>query len=503
MRASDDATSTPSYRPGPSDLLTLWELALDILVLVAPDGTFLHVNPAFSHVLGWAREDVVGRPAFEFVHPDDLAATEQGFRDIDGPGREVHEFENRYRTRDGAHRTLRWNARVSMDGRVIHAVARDVTDMQARVEALRLSEERFRLAMTSAAIGMAILDLDGRFVDVNDSLCRIVGRPRDVLTRLTFTDITHPDDIDTDVELARQLVTGAIDHYDLEKRYLHADGSVVWILLSGSVVRDRDGTPQHFIAQVQDISKRKRAEEELARTLTDLQQSNNTLAEFAAIAAHDLKTPLAIAGGMVDVVTLRYADNLPSEARELLSHGAAHLRRLANQVDGLLRIAAVAGRTLDLEPVPLDEAVATARAALGETLPGLVMVVDVPHVVMADRSAVTLLLQNLLTNAATHGATHVTVRSRLEDDQVRVDVDDDGPGIPPDQREVVFELFARGRTDGRSTGVGLALCRRIVDRHGGVIAIDDAPTGGARLWFRLPHVPPTVDRGRELTGRPA
>ena len=213
----------PGPRPAPGDLAAFWKLALDVLVQVGPDGTFLHVNPAFTRVLGWPRDQVIGTQVFDFLHPDDVEPTMAGFTAITPPGTTIADFENRYRTADGDYRTVRWNARTSMDSPVIHAVGRDVTDDLAQLDALRLTEERFRRSMEVAAIGMAIVDLDGRFVEVNDALCRIVARPADVLTNLTFHDITHPDDLDADVELAAQLASGAIDHYYLEKRYLRPD----------------------------------------------------------------------------------------------------------------------------------------------------------------------------------------------------------------------------------------------------------------------------------------
>lgn len=485
-------------RPHATDLSSFWELALDILALVTPDGTFLHVNPAFTRVLGWPREEVVGRTAFDFLHPADVDRTADAFEDIAGPGHLVADFENRYLARDGSYRTLRWNARTSMDGRVIHAVARDMTTEQERLDALRLSEERFRLSMQSAAIGMAIVGLDSRFVEVNDALCRLVGRPRDVLTTLTFPDITHPDDVDADVALAGRLLAGDIDHYDLEKRYLHADGSIVWVQLTGSVVRDRAGQPQHFIAQVQDISVRKRAQADLARTLRDLQQSNETLAEFAAVAAHDLKAPLAVAISTLDVVLLRYAAGLAPQGVDLLQRGLVQLRRLGHQVDGLLRIAAVSGRALDLERVDVAEAVEGVRGLLPDDLGELEVTVDASHSVQVDRAAIGLLLQNVLANAAMHGGRHVRVGSHLEGSWVRVEVDDDGPGVPEDDRDHVFEVFGRSGDGRRSTGLGLALCRRIVDRHGGTIGIGTSPAGGARVWFTLPH--DSAPAGGEETG---
>jgi PAS domain S-box-containing protein len=476
----------PRSRPDPGDLATFWELALDVLVLATPEGEFLNVNPAFTRVLGWSRQQVIGLHASDFVHPDDLEATLAGFAEIDDPGSSVKDFENRYRTVDGEYRTLRWNARMGMDGGVIHAVARDMTEHHARMVALRLSEDRFRTSMRAAAIGMAIVDLDGRFAEVNDALCRIVGRPRDVLTTLTFADITHPDDLDVDLDLARQLAEGTIDHYDLEKRYLRPDGSEVCVLLTGSVVRNADGTPRHFIAQVQDISRRKEAEAELARTLDELRQSNQTLTDFALVAAHDLKTPLAVAIGAADLVALRYAGALPPEARRLFERSAAQLRLLSRQVDGLLRIASLGGRPMDLEDVVLEDAVATVVSMLGEMRGTTRLDVDAPDVVRVDRAALFALLQNLLANAVTHGGDHVQVRSHREDAHVRVEVDDDGHGVPAEDRERVFDLFMRSATDADGTGVGLALCRRVVERHGGQIGFDDAPNGGARVWFTLP-----------------
>jgi PAS domain S-box-containing protein len=130
-------------------------------------------------------------------------------------------------------------------------------------EVLRNSEERFRTAFEDAPIGMALVGLDGRFLNVNASLSDIVGySPRELLTR-TFQDITWPEDLDLDLANAQRLLRGEISSYQLEKRYIHKQGHVVTILLTGSVVRDPRGQPLYFIAQIQDISERKRLEQTL------------------------------------------------------------------------------------------------------------------------------------------------------------------------------------------------------------------------------------------------
>ncbi len=138
----------------------------------------------------------------------------------------------------------------------------------------------FCQAFQYAAIGMAIVGLDGRFLKLNRSFCRIVGYDEAELLALDFQAITHADDLGLDVSLARQLRDGEIDHYDLEKRYLHKDGSILWVQLSGSIVRDENGQPCYFIAQIQDITVRKQAELESGRRLRQMERLTTTVSQL-------------------------------------------------------------------------------------------------------------------------------------------------------------------------------------------------------------------------------
>jgi PAS domain S-box-containing protein len=142
-------------------------------------------------------------------------------------------------------------------------VTRDISGPRNIMEKLRDSEERFRLMIDEAPIGMALVSLDGRFTRVNRVLCDTVGYSPEELTRRTFRDITHPDDLATDVALAAKLAKGEIPRYQLQKRYVRKDGTTVDIMLSVSVRRDQGGKPLYYIAQIEDITERKRTEEEL------------------------------------------------------------------------------------------------------------------------------------------------------------------------------------------------------------------------------------------------
>ncbi len=142
-------------------------------------------------------------------------------------------------------------------------VTDDLTQRRRTEEALRESEERFRLTIDEAPIGMALVSLDGRFVRVNRSFCEVVGYPPGDLMNLTFREITHPEDVDTDLALAGQLARGEIPRCQFEKRYLRKDGTVVDTTVSVSILRDAAGAPLYYISQIEDITERKRVEKEL------------------------------------------------------------------------------------------------------------------------------------------------------------------------------------------------------------------------------------------------
>lgn len=164
-----------------------------------------------------------------------------------------------------------------------------VATAEERAAAWRSEFERetapFRQVFDHAAIGIAVVDLDGRFLKVNPAFCRIVGYSDVELLATDFQSITHPDDLDADVSLARQLFRNEIDHYHMEKRYFHREGHVVWVQLSASVVRDPHGHVYYAIAQVQDISSRKLAEFEAARRQRQLERLTQTVPELLNVLA--------------------------------------------------------------------------------------------------------------------------------------------------------------------------------------------------------------------------
>ena len=143
------------------------------------------------------------------------------------------------------------------------AVSIDDTERKRAEDESRESEARFRAAFDQSAIGMAQVALDGRWMHVNDRLCDILGYTRNELLALTFADITSPDTIDADLDALRKFQVGEVDTYRVEKRYVRKDGSLVWVDLMSSVVRDENGLPEYFVDMIEDVYDRKKAEQAL------------------------------------------------------------------------------------------------------------------------------------------------------------------------------------------------------------------------------------------------
>jgi len=242
--------------------------------------TMRYMSDEVSSLTGFPASDFIDNRVRSFssvVHPDDLHITYQSVAAI-----ERHEkFELTYRLKhvDGHSVWVREQGRGEYDANGdllwVSGFIWDISDRKAAEDALRISERRFSGAFNTAPQGIAIVDLDGRWMEVNDALCRMLGYSREELLQLDFQHITHPDDLAKDLALLQQLLEGVIADYQLEKRYIDKRGNVLWILLSVSLVRDALGIPLHFVSQIQDITdrfeaeKRLREREEYLSTLLD------------------------------------------------------------------------------------------------------------------------------------------------------------------------------------------------------------------------------------------
>jgi diguanylate cyclase (GGDEF)-like protein/PAS domain S-box-containing protein len=234
-------------------------LTPDIVVVADLDGKIVYGNAALEERVGKPIAALVGRHAGEVVHPEDQPSNADGWRELIAGERDTWEVALRF----GSTATgWRWClGSVGIDREAGLAIG-----THQETSALREAEERFRRAFEDAGIGMAITSLDGRFVRVNRSLAEMLGTTPEALAGVAIRDVTHPDDRAADREGMRALVAGEVNVYRSEKRYRRNDGTDAWVSLDASVVRDADGAPVHFLAQMTDIGGRRAAEQARAES---------------------------------------------------------------------------------------------------------------------------------------------------------------------------------------------------------------------------------------------
>ncbi len=365
---------------------------------------------------------------------------------------------------------------------------------------LKESERRFRGTFDNAAVGIAHVSLDGRWMRVNQKLCDKLGYSSEELLTMTFQDISHPEDLQRDLPQAELLAGGKMDFYSVEKRYIRKDGHPVWVNLTVSLQRNESGEPRYFIAVIQDISDRKQAEEKLLKLTEELQRSNTELEQFAYIASHDLQAPLRTVSSFVQLLRRRYQDKFDAKGDEfiaLIVDGVTHMQRLLMD---LLEYSRVGTGKKSPHPVDLgaalDQALQNLKTATDESRAEIK--VHALPTVWVDETQMIQLFQNLVGNAVKFRGDRSPVveigGERLGDEWV-ISVGDNGIGIDPQHFSKVFLIFNRlhQQEEYPGTGLGLAVCKKIVEYHGGRIWVESAPGNGSIFFFSLPARKPAAE----------
>lgn len=365
--------------------------------------------------------------------------------------------------------------------------------------ALAESEGRFRAIFDGAPIGVALVGLDGCAVEVNEVLERQLGCTADELEGVRFTDFGRLDDGGGDEELFEELVTGRRTHYHCERRYRRKDGSVLWGNLSVALLSEPSGRPRFAVAMIEDITERRQAEQLLAAQRTELERSNRELQDFAYIASHDLQEPLRKIQAFADIVATEHRQTIGAEGEDFLGRIQSSATRMRRLIDDLLAYSRVGTQGQPPEPVDcstvVQEVISDLQIRLEET-GGEVRVGELPTV-LADPVQIRQLFQNLIVNAlkfhrdGVPPVVEIGSELRSPDEGPLIRVRDNGIGIPEEFAEKVFTPFERlhSRREYEGTGIGLAISRKIVERHGGSIHVRSVVGEGSELVVRLPaHV---------------
>jgi PAS domain S-box-containing protein len=378
----------------------------------------------------------------------------------------------------------------------------DVTAFKEREEAMRKSEEQFRVAFDAAPIGMAIIDLDGRYQRVNPALCQLFGYTESELRGRHFLDITHPSYRKAGKASNERLRAGEIDSVETEKRYIAKDGRVVHALTRVGAVRDASGRPVHMLTQIIDITSRKAEEDELVAAKEQAELANRTKSEFLANMSHELRTPLNAIIGFSEIVAGELfgpigAPRYVEYAHDIHTSGI-HLLSIISDILDLSKIEA-GRRELSESAIDLyDAAESSLRLVRGRAENNGVRLVngiarDAALRLLADERAVKQILLNLLSNAVkfTPEGGRVAVGAELRSDgSLAVSVDDTGIGIAPENIPRALAPFSQvdssltRRYEG--TGLGLPLVKSLIELHGGTLQLESEEGKGTVATIVFP-----------------
>ncbi|MDH3973462.1 MAG: PAS domain S-box protein [Deltaproteobacteria bacterium] len=475
----------------------------------ANDGIIVFANPKFEEMFGYEAGKMIGRHISIVNAPSasDNKEAEGGTAKIIKALNESGEWRGEIKNirKDG---TPFWcYASVSEFnhpeyGKVWVSVHEDITERKRAEELLRDSEEKFRATFEQAAVGVGRVALDGRWLAVNRKLCEIAGYSREELLEKTFQDITYADDLEKNLNCINKILEGEIENYAMEKRYIRKDGSIVWINLSIALVRESAGKPKYFISVIEDISYRKESEELLLQLNSNLKSStgkleaaNKDLESFSYSVSHDLRAPLRAIDGFSRILLEEYGNKVDEEGQRYLKVVRDNANKMGRLIDDILKFSRMGRKEMNMSDIDMKALALKVFNELKLMAPGREINFKAGELPTAsgDQSMIRQVFANLLSNAIkftkTRDVASIEVDAKIENDEIIYSVRDNGVGFDMAYKEKLFAVFQRlhGTDEFEGTGAGLAIVKRIIDKHGGRLWAEGTVGKGAIFRFTLPE----------------
>ena len=481
----------------------LAENVTDVIWTMDMDMRFTYTSPSITHQRGYSVEEAMAQSLVDNLCPDSLEVALQAYEEELA----IEEMEQKdlFRTRtleleqkckDGS--TICTEVTMTFlrnaDGQAIGilGVSRDITERKLAEEALRESEYRLQELVENIGSGVAVYKpinggKDFVFLNLNKAGEKIGGISKEKVIGKTVTEVLPGIKKFGLLDVFQRVnETGKSEHFPIsfyeDERIKGWRENFVYKLPSGELV-----------AVYEDISERKRAEEERERLIHELERSNAELQQFAHVASHDLQEPLRMVASYTQLLEKRYKGNLDADADEFIAYAVDGAQRMQNMIESLLYYSRVGSRGKPLQPVEsesaFEQAMADLKLAIDES--SAEMTHDPLPQVMADKTQLIQLFQNLLGNAVKFRGKeqpHIHVSAKQDKNEYLFSVSDNGIGMNPEYFDRIFVIFQRlhGREEYPGTGMGLSICRRIIERQGGRIWVESKPGEGSTFYFTIP-----------------
>jgi PAS domain S-box-containing protein len=477
------------------DLTNALQNAVEGIARLDIQGRYVNVNRAYAHKCGYEPEEMLGMEWLMTVHPDDVEMLILAYQEMLISGKV--EVEARGVRKNGSffYKQLTmvkaWDAQGIFNGH--HCFMKDITDRKLTETALQESEFKYKQIVELAEEGIWVIDSNALTTYVNHAMARMLGYSElEMFGRplFDFMDEQQKQQALDNVERRKQGI-GEQHEFKLKSK----DGQDIWTDMSTSPVLDSQGNLLSCCALVYNITDRKEAEQQMLQLTEDLKRSNEELEQFAYVASHDLQEPLRAVTSYTQLLAQRYQGNLDAKADKYINYIVDGATRMQQLINDLLAYSRLETRAQEFE-------IAGCNAAVQQSLCNLqiaiaekkaVITCESMPTVMADEFQLVQLFQNLIGNSIKFcgpDVPRIQIAAIIQDDEWLFSVRDNGIGIDPEYADRIFIIFGRlhSRREYSGTGIGLAICKRIVERHGGRIWVESQLGEGATFYFTIPIV---------------
>lgn len=510
------AERTAAYRASEERWRRLFEASAAGMALANLDGVFIAANPAFQKMLGRSEDEIKGCSVLDIAPADERPATSKVLAEFKAGLRQDYHVENYYLRRDGekvwASTTISLVPGTESTGPFLQAVYLDLSELEFALDALRASEERWRTVFQDAPVGIITLDLDLRYTSANPAFQRMTGYSEDELRGLTPIDITHADDRATTRRFIDEAIAGERRSYEIEKRFLRKDGEIIWVNANTSLIPATESKPAFFAGVVVDVTDRRRAEEALRLSEAEVARVARltTMGQLAASIAHEISQPLMAILGSAETCVVWLAKDRPDllEVRQAAERIVNNGHR-AGEIMRSIRTLAMRS-SAQMDRLSVNSAIRDTLVLVAGELRRHNIVLDTTLSsdvgdVWADRVQLQQVVLNLVMNGIeamrNSAPPHLLrVRTAVHDTaEILVTVEDSGVGIDAEQADRIFDPFFTTKSEGM--GMGLSICRSIVEAHGGRLWASPNTRGGAIFSFTLPALEHDPEKREPVSGK--
>ncbi len=387
-----------------------------------------------------------------------------------------------------------------IDNKVVGRVwsFRDITDRKQAERALKESKQMLQIVMDNVPQSIFWKDRNLTYLGCNSNFAKNTGlaKPSDIVGKTDYDLMWKKEESDSYRECDKKVMDSDTPQYHIIESQQQVDGKQAWLDTSKIPLHDSNGKVVGILGAYEDITERKKAEEEMERLNRELEDANQQMKNFVYIASHDLREPLRKITSFGSILEQSLKDKLTGDDSENLRFMIEGAKRMNSMIEGLLVYSRVSSKTQPAQLVDLNEIVKQLRELeLSVLLQEKQVAVEIPQplpFVSADPVQIRQLIQNLIANGIKYqpkgNIPRITITSKpAANGMVRIEITDNGIGIKPEYQGAIFTMFKRlhTRNEYEGTGIGLAVCKKIVERHNGQIGIESQEGKGATFWFTI------------------